>query len=53
MKFFLFLQKVVLGIRGWLLPGADIGIRFYLLPDWSKLAQTTVWIDAASKDIKF
>jgi len=44
---------VVLGIRGWLLPGADIGIRFYLLPDWSKLAQTTVWIDAASKDIKF
>lgn len=46
---FPYLILVILGIRGWILPGADIGIRFYLVPNWSKLTETNVWIDAASQ----
>ena len=30
-----------------MLPGADIGIKFYLYPDWSKLTKMQVWKDAA------
>ncbi|XKL68555.1 hypothetical protein PGB90_004046 [Kerria lacca] len=36
-------------IRGISLPGADEGIRYYLTPQWHKLANTKVWIDAASQ----
>ena len=39
---------LILGIRGWLLPGADIGISFYLTPKWKKLTEISVWSDAAS-----
>ena len=39
---------LVLGIRGWILPGAEIGIRFYLMPKWEKLFDIRVWSDAAS-----
>ncbi len=46
---FPYVVLLILGIRGWLLPGADIGIKFYLTPDWSKLSNVTVWADAASK----
>lgn len=39
---------LILGIRGWLLPGADIGISFYLTPKWKKLTEISVWSDAAT-----
>lgn len=39
---------LVLGIRGWILPGAEIGIRFYLMPKWEKLFDIRVWSDAAT-----
>ena len=36
-------------IRGLTLPGAMDGLKFYLLPDWSKLADTQVWVDAGTQ----
>ena len=39
---------LVLGIRAWLLPGAALGIKYYITPDWSKLLDIHVWSDAAS-----
>ncbi len=39
---------LILGIRGWILHGADIGINFYLTPKWEKLYDITMWSDAAS-----
>ncbi|KAK9504504.1 hypothetical protein O3M35_010821 [Rhynocoris fuscipes] len=39
----------ILLIRGVTLPGATIGISYYLTPEWHKLANTKVWIDAASQ----
>lgn len=52
---FPYVVLLILGIRGWLLPGADVGIKFYTVPNWSKLADINVWIDAASmvKDFNF
>lgn len=44
---FPYLVLFILGIRGWLLDGADIGITYYIKPDISKLAESTVWRDAA------
>ncbi|CAF0707877.1 unnamed protein product [Brachionus calyciflorus] len=38
---------LILGIRGWTLPGADIGIKYYIYPDLSRLKDYTVWTDAA------
>ncbi|KAG5675836.1 hypothetical protein PVAND_005706 [Polypedilum vanderplanki] len=40
---------VVLLIRGVTLDGAGEGIRYYLTPEWEKLKNTKVWIDAASQ----
>lgn len=40
---------IVLLIRGVTLDGADEGIRYYLTPEWEKLKNTKVWIDAASQ----
>lgn len=40
---------MILGFKAWNLPGADIGIMFYLKPRWEKLLDVTVWNDAASK----
>ena len=37
---------MILVIRGVTLPRADTGINWYLSPDFSKLAQGSVWIDA-------
>lgn len=45
---FPYVVLLILGIRGWLLPGADVGIKFYILPDWSRLGDINVWNDAAS-----
>ncbi|XP_073971535.1 serotonin transporter [Rhodnius prolixus] len=39
----------ILLIRGVTLPGAAKGISYYLTPQWHKLANTKVWIDAASQ----
>ncbi|XP_033743262.1 sodium- and chloride-dependent GABA transporter 1-like [Pecten maximus] len=44
---FPYLVLLILLIRGVTLPGAGDGIRFYLVPDWNKLATFQVWGDAA------
>jgi len=38
---------LILGIRGWMLPGARAGIEFYIFPQWHKLLELKVWRDAA------
>jgi SNF family Na+-dependent transporter len=40
---------LILGVRGWMLPGADLGIKYYIYPDFSRLKDYRVWIDAAGK----
>lgn len=44
---FPYLVLLVLLIRGVTLPGAAEGIKFYILPDWERLADYQVWGDAA------
>ena len=44
---FPYLVLFILGINGWLLDGADIGIEFYIKPDPAKLADPNVWKTAA------
>ena len=46
---FPYVVLLVLGIRGWMLPGAADGIKYYIIPDWSKLMDINVWSDAASQ----
>lgn len=46
---FPYLVLFILGIRGWMLDGADIGIEYYIKPDISKLAEARVWKDAAGE----
>jgi SNF family Na+-dependent transporter len=40
---------LILGIRGWLLEGADIGVKFYIEPDFERLGNIKIWTDAACK----
>ncbi|XP_018620377.1 sodium- and chloride-dependent taurine transporter-like isoform X2 [Scleropages formosus] len=46
---FPFVMLFVLLIRGVTLPGASEGIKFYLYPDLSRLADPEVWIDAGTQ----
>ncbi|XP_059396281.1 sodium- and chloride-dependent creatine transporter 1-like isoform X2 [Carassius carassius] len=46
---FPYLVLVVLFVHGVSLPGAVNGIIYYLKPNWSKLSEAQVWIDAATQ----
>ncbi|XP_076446772.1 sodium- and chloride-dependent taurine transporter-like [Babylonia areolata] len=39
----------VLLIRGVTLEGAGTGLRYYLLPEWSRLLDAQVWVDAGTQ----
>ncbi len=42
----LFLFLVVAALRAVTLPGADLGLRYLFVPDWSKLADPATWLQA-------
>ncbi|KAK2159303.1 hypothetical protein LSH36_155g08063 [Paralvinella palmiformis] len=44
-----YLFMLILLIRGAILKGSMQGILYYLVPDFSKLAELTVWVDAGSQ----
>ncbi|GAB6026864.1 hypothetical protein CHUAL_013470 [Chamberlinius hualienensis] len=44
-----YIVLVILLIRGVTLPGSADGIIYYLRPQWEKLKETGVWIDAATQ----
>ncbi|XP_051247825.1 sodium- and chloride-dependent GABA transporter 2-like isoform X1 [Dicentrarchus labrax] len=46
---FPYVMLIVLLIRGLTLPGAGIGIKFYLYPDLGRLADPQVWMDAGTQ----
>ncbi|XP_057686158.1 sodium- and chloride-dependent creatine transporter 1-like isoform X2 [Corythoichthys intestinalis] len=46
---FPYVVMVVLLAHGFTLPGAMDGIIYYLKPDWSKLGEAQVWIDASTQ----
>ncbi|XP_076023236.1 sodium- and chloride-dependent creatine transporter 1-like isoform X1 [Genypterus blacodes] len=46
---FPYIVLVILLIHGVTLPGALDGIVFYLKPNWSKLGEAQVWIDAGTQ----
>ncbi|MCJ8734723.1 hypothetical protein PDJAM_G00238560 [Pangasius djambal] len=46
---FPYVVLVILLVRGVTLPGAYDGIMYYLKPDWSKIKEAQVWIDAGTQ----
>ncbi|XP_051270760.1 sodium- and chloride-dependent GABA transporter 2-like isoform X1 [Dicentrarchus labrax] len=46
---FPYVMLAVLLVRGLTLPGALVGIKFYLYPDPSRLADPQVWMDAGTQ----
>uniref|UniRef100_A0A914ZDX0 Transporter n=1 Tax=Panagrolaimus superbus TaxID=310955 RepID=A0A914ZDX0_9BILA len=46
---FPYIMLVCLLIRGLTLPGASLGLEFYLKPDFSKLLHSKVWVDAVTQ----
>eukprot|EP00088_Acartia_fossae_P008707 TRINITY_DN14178_c0_g1_i3.p1 TRINITY_DN14178_c0_g1~~TRINITY_DN14178_c0_g1_i3.p1 ORF type:complete len:613 (-),score=105.30 TRINITY_DN14178_c0_g1_i3:264-2102(-) len=43
------LLLIAFAIRGVTLPGADKGLIFFFKPDWSKIGDPKVWVNAASQ----
>ena len=43
------LLLVIFAIRGATLPGAGEGLKFFFLPNWSKVMDPKVWVNAASQ----
>ncbi|KAF7670032.1 hypothetical protein LDENG_00074300 [Lucifuga dentata] len=46
---FPYLMLFILFIRGVTLPGAAEGLKYYLMPDFSKVTDVTMWHDAGSQ----